>query len=339
MSSDKVKLKEVLKQYRNTHWVQNDRKYGQVTISQTGEVSLRGELEGSKIGRKRQFLIDLKKHPDTLIFIRQGIYKGGIGIAPKEVDGCIATENMPMFDIVGVSPEYLVYYTRSPQFRDDVNKLVPLGTAQKALHERQLLEVEMPLPSTKEQKRITDKIKGVNQYLAAFNQGLDGQEDNIVKLRQSILREAVSGRLVPQDPKDEPTSTLLKKIKAEKDRLVREGRIRKEKELPPVSEEEKPYELPKGWEWVRLGDITSKIGSGSTPRGGKSVYQTQGIKFIRSQNVWDNGLWLDDIVCISDSTHERMSNTAVLPNDLLLNITGASIGRSCIVPKDFNEAT
>jgi len=83
----KIKLKQVLKQYKNKHMIQNDKTYRQVTISQTGKVSFRGEKHGIKIGRKRQFLIDLKNHPHTLIFIRQGVMKGGIGICPPEVDG------------------------------------------------------------------------------------------------------------------------------------------------------------------------------------------------------------------------------------------------------------
>src|SRR3989339_1536139 len=120
---NKVKLKDVLKQYRITHWVE-DKDYKQVTISQTGDVSYRGTNHGSRIGRKRQFIIDLKNHPKTLIFIRQGVYKGGIGICPKEVDGCIVTENMPMFDIVNINPDYLLSFTRSKQFIEQVDKLV-----------------------------------------------------------------------------------------------------------------------------------------------------------------------------------------------------------------------
>jgi type I restriction enzyme, S subunit len=71
----KIKLKEVLKQYKNTHWIDNNKTYRQVTISQTGKISFRGEKHGTEIGRKRQFLIDLKNHPNTLIFIRQGVVK------------------------------------------------------------------------------------------------------------------------------------------------------------------------------------------------------------------------------------------------------------------------
>lgn len=91
-------------------------------------------------------------------------------------------------------------------------------------------------------------------------------------------------------------------------------------------------------EWVekKLGSISEKIGSGKTPKGGDKVYQSEGIPFIRSQNVFDNGLYLDE-THIPEEVHKEMNGSKVFPNDILLNITGGSIGRSCIVPKHFKE--
>jgi type I restriction enzyme S subunit len=76
--------------------------------------------------------------------------------------------------------------------------------------------------------------------------------------------------------------------------------------------EDEPFTIPKGWLWVRLGELTCKIGSGSTPHGGKEVYQNSGIPFIRSQNVWDNGLNLDEVAYITEITHDKMSGTKVI---------------------------
>lgn len=90
------------------------------------------------------------------------------------------------------------------------------------------------------------------------------------------------------------------------------------------------------WKEVKLKNITSKIGSGKTPFGGEKVYSEQGIPFIRSQNVNNDRLVLDDTFITSD-IHLEMKGSTVLPNDILLNITGASIGRSCVVPNDFIE--
>ena len=160
----------------------------------------------------------------------------------------------------------------------------------------------------------------------------------IKKLRELILELAVRGKLVPQNPEDEPASELLKKIDAEKAKLLAEGKIKKQKKLPEISEDEKPFELPQGWDCIRLGNLVSKLGSGSTPRGGKTAYVEAGIPFLRSQNIWNEGLALDDIAFISKSTHENMSNTIVYPGDILLNITGASLGRSLMFPETYTEA-
>ncbi len=92
------------------------------------------------------------------------------------------------------------------------------------------------------------------------------------------------------------------------------------------------------WTETRLGTLTVKVGSGVTPTGGASSYERDGIPLIRSQNVRDNELNLADVAFISESTHMSMSGSRVMPNDVLLNITGASIGRSCIIPPHLGEA-
>ncbi|EGU0165250.1 restriction endonuclease subunit S [Vibrio parahaemolyticus] len=160
----------------------------------------------------------------------------------------------------------------------------------------------------------------------------------VKKLRELILELAVRGKLVPQDPSDEPASVLLERIAEEKKRLVKDKLIPRTKGLPPINEDEIPIDLPNGWTVVRLGELTSKLGSGSTPRGGKNAYTSEGIPFLRSQNVRNEGIKLDDIAYISEEIHQKMENTKVLPGDVLLNITGASLGRSTIFPSNLVEA-
>lgn len=92
------------------------------------------------------------------------------------------------------------------------------------------------------------------------------------------------------------------------------------------------------WEDKKLGVITTKVGSGKTPKGGNSVYTDSGIIFLRSQNVLNGKLNLNDVAYISEEINSTMKSTEVQGNDILLNITGASIGRSCNVPKDFPRA-
>ena len=158
------------------------------------------------------------------------------------------------------------------------------------------------------------------------------------KLRQKILDLAIRGKLVPQDPNDEPASVLLERIKAEKERLIKEGKIKRSKKSAKTSDtphyENVPFEVPESWVWTTIEEICSKIGSGSTPRG--SNYSANGIPFFRSQNVYNDRLVYDDIKYISEEVHQKMKGTEVLANDLLLNITGGSLGRCAVVPADFN---
>ena len=157
------------------------------------------------------------------------------------------------------------------------------------------------------------------------------------KLRQKILDLAIHGKLVPQDPNDEPASVLLQRIRTEKERLIKEGKIKRSRKPAKTSDtphyEQMPFELPQGWEWITLEEISSKIGSGSTPKGGN--YSKDGIPFFRSQNVYNEGLVCADMKFISNATHKRMIGTEVRPKDLLLNITGGSLGRCAIVSDEF----
>ncbi len=168
-----------------------------------------------------------------------------------------------------------------------------------------------------------EKTQQVENYLA-------DQLAQLENLNQAILQEAVQGKLVKPDKKDESSSELLKRIKLEKEKSGK-----KEKSFPPIKPEEIPFEIPVGWVWCRLGEMCSKIGSGSTPKG--SNYSKTGYPFFRSQNIYDDGLVYDDIKFVSDEVQKQMNGTVVFANDILLNITGGSLGRCALVPNDFEE--
>ena len=208
------------------------------------------------------------------------------------------------------------------------------GQLEAAQHAQLVSTLLGTLTASTTPEELADNWQRVAQY---FDLLLDRPEA-IDALEQTLLQLAVRGLLVPQDPTDEPASALLQKIRAEKDRLIATGQIKRDKPLPPITDEEKPFELPQGWEWVRLSALLQKIGAGSTPLGGREVYVSSGVKFLRSQNVWDEGLRLDGVAFIKPETHAKMAGTVVVANDLLFNITGASIGRCAVVPSDFDEA-
>jgi len=216
------------------------------------------------------------------------------------------------------------------------------GMANVTLPIKEIAQIEIPLPPIKEQADFVEMYKDMETKSSLLSTELSHQLTLVKKLRQQLLQDAVQGKLVPQNAKDEPASELLKKIKAEKEKLIAEKKLKKEKELPPIKPEDLlagmtriPFEIPENWVWCRLGEICTKIGSGSTPKG--SNYSTIGKPFFRSQNIYDSGLVYDDIKFISDDVHKQMNGTTVYANDILLNITGGSMGRCVLVPTNFEE--
>lgn len=161
--------------------------------------------------------------------------------------------------------------------------------------------------------------------------------NGVQRLRELVLELAVRGKLVEQEFGDEPAADLMKRVLALRTRQLQTERGKAAKPSTFQPGEKTPIAIPNGWAWARLDELTTKVGSGKTPLGGRSVYASQGIKFLRSQNVWDDGLRLSDVAFIDAQTHASMATTCVRPKDLLFNITGASIGRCAIVPDDFDE--
>ncbi|EAU5668936.1 restriction endonuclease subunit S, partial [Salmonella enterica] len=166
------------------------------------------------------------------------------------------------------------------------------------------------------------------QTRSTAGRGSSGKIDlyGIKKLRELILELAVRGKLVPQDPNDEPASELLKRIAAEKAELVKQGKIKKQKPLPEISEEEKPFELPVGWEWVRLEDVTDNIHYGYTA----SADVTKKVKLLRITDIQDDKvIWRNVPGCeIKDSDIEQYQ---LQPNDIVIARTGGTVGKSYLV--------
>lgn len=171
------------------------------------------------------------------------------------------------------------------------------------------------------------------QTRSTAGRGSSGKIDlyGIKKLRELILELAVRGKLVPQDPNDEPASVLLQRIAAEKAELVKQGKIKKQKPLPEISEEEKPFELPAGWEWVRLGDL-GIIGSSS--RVHQKDWTSKGVPFYRAREIVSlakNG-FVNNELFITDELFETLAQNGLHPeeNDIMLTGVG-TIGVSYIV--------
>lgn len=175
------------------------------------------------------------------------------------------------------------------------------------------------------------------QRIAAHFDTLFTTEHSIDQLKQSILQLAVQGKLVPQDPNDQPASELIKKIAAEKAQLIKDKKIKKQKNLPPISEEEKPFELPEGWEWCRIWSIANLITSGS--RDWAKYYSEDGAIFVTMGNLSRGNykLRMDTIRYVNPPKDGEGNRTRLEENDLLISITG-DVGNLGLVPENFGRA-
>lgn len=165
----------------------------------------------------------------------------------------------------------------------------------------------------------------LNEFSVIFD-----RPEKVKKLREYILSLAVRGKLVEQDENDEPASVLLERIREEKDRLVKEKKIKKEKSLPEISEEEIPYELPKGWVWVRLGDL-GITQTGTTPSTKNPEYFGGNIPFIKPADISGNG-----IVYNNESLTELglKKGRLIESNSVLMVCIGGSIGKNYFIDRD-----
>jgi type I restriction enzyme S subunit len=162
-------------------------------------------------------------------------------------------------------------------------------------------------------------------------------EASIDALKQTLLQLAVMGKLVPQDHNDEPAIELLKRIATEKAKLIAEGKIKKDKPLAEISEEEKPFDLPVGWEWIRVSTIAEIITSGS--RDWAKYLSNEGAKFITMGNLsrGSYNLRLENMRYVNPPEDGEGSRTKLKEDDLLISITG-DVGNLGRIPENFGDA-
>ncbi|MGF7398302.1 restriction endonuclease subunit S [Thermoanaerobacterium thermosaccharolyticum] len=223
---------------------------------------------------------------------------------------------------------YFYYFNLN---KDTIVKSTATGTSKLAINMKNFINYCIPLPSIEYQKLGRERIEEVEPKINELDLIFEKNLTYITRLRQSILQEAVQGKLVPQDPNDEPASILLEKIKKEKERLIKEGKIKKEKPLPPIKDDEIPYELPKGWEWVRLGELCSYIQRGKSPK----YSNVEEIPVVSQKCIQWNGFDISkarfiDPMSLDGYAEERF----IEPLDLLWNSTGlGTLGRINVYPK------
>ena len=252
-------------------------------------------------------------------------------LVKKDREFCI--KNMALFKPIDCKLFEMLYLFWYLQKEQDSMRKKASGGVQSFVSLKYLRNYLLPLPPLAEQNRIVAKIEEilpyVERYEAAYYKLQQLNKRFPDDLQKSVLQLAIQGRLVPQCPEEGNVEDLYKQIQAEKQKLVKEGKIKKEKPLPPITDDEKPFEIPDSWKWVRLGEIGSWA-SGATPSRSNPDYYNGTIPWLKTGDLNDS--------YITDTseyiTELALSKTSVRLNPIgsvLIAMYGATIGKIAIL--------
>ena len=155
------------------------------------------------------------------------------------------------------------------------------------------------------------------------------------ELKSSILQLAIQGKLVEQRPEEGTGEELYQQIQAEKKRLIQEGKIKKEKLLPEIAEDEVPFEIPEGWKWVRLGDVASVLGGKRIPAGRTLTTENTGYKYIRVSDMKNGSVSIDSLLYVPSDIYPSISRYIINKEDVYITVAG-TIGRVGKIPQQID---
>lgn len=208
----------------------------------------------------------------TVVIGRVGFYCGSIHLTEEKAwvtDNAFITN----YENLIIDRDYLVLLLRNTNLNGEVS-----STAQPVISGKKVYPVVVAIPPLEEQQRIVAKVDELFTIIDELSENKESMLKNITDTRNKVLQLAIQGKLVEQCEDDEPVSVLLGKIAEEKERLIKENKIKKEKPLPEIMEEERLFDLPNGWEWCRLGNIANII-MGQSPDSASVSEDNDGIEF------------------------------------------------------------
>lgn len=226
--------------------------------------------------------------------------------------------------------KYLLYTINSDVFKKQINAEVQ-GTTRVRTSLTKIKGYLIPLPPLEEQKRIVAKVDSLFKLIDELDNNKQDLLQNILDSRSKVLQLAIQGKLVSQNENDEPASVLLEKIKEEKEQLIKDKVIKKEKGLSEVSEEEKLFDLPNGWEWSRLGNICRFInGDRGKNYPSKKDLIDEGVPFINAGHLINGEISKLSMNYISEEKYESLSSGKIKNNDMIYCLRG-TLGKNSIV--------
>ena len=311
---------------------------------------------------------DQKVEFEDLLITRAGPRNrtGIVCVANKTCDRLILSDKTVRIEYIRnfCNPYFLMYVLNSPAIHDIIMAAtVGMADSQVNISQNNIQNIVVPLPPHKEQQRIVNKLEVIIPLLKKYSSA-KGQQDKLnnyihLLIKKSILQEAIQGKLVPQDPNDEPASVLLERIREEKQQLVTGGKLKKKdivdsniihgddnkyfekrgKELVCI-DDEIPFEIPNSWEWVRFGSIIN-MRMGKTPARGDVNYWTNGkTPWVSISDMFDYGIITNTKEKVSDFAIQTAFGGNIVPKGTLIMSFKLTVGRTSLLDIDavHNEA-
>jgi restriction endonuclease S subunit len=280
----KVRLGDILTESKIESLSPNNKTRIRVLLNTKGII--KRPVMNEKKGATKYF----SRKKGQFIYGKQNIHKGAFGVIPDNLDNFESTSDLPAFDVdKKCLPIWIDYYLKQGNFYLSLVNIAR-GVATKRVQTKELFELKIPLPTIKEQKIIVKKLKDIETEESDLKQEIIQQQALLKKLRQQILQEAIEGKLTQdwrvKNPNIEPASELLKRIQAEKQQLIKDKKIKAQKTLSVIKEDEKPFKLPDSWAWCNLNNLVSLLGDGLH---GTPVYSNVGEFYFINGNNLTNG--------------------------------------------------
>ena len=257
---------------------------------------------------------------------------GKVNITRRKI--CIGRGLCAISSLCKISAEFIYFWLAS---MESAFLKKATGTTFVAITGEIVKSQPFPLPPLAEQKRIVAKIEEllplIDRYEKAWSRLEEFNRRFPADMQKSLLQMAIQGKLVEQRPEEGTGEELYRQIQAEKQRLIKEGKIKKEKPLPDIAEDEVPFEIPESWKWVRWGELSDSIQYGYN-----AAAQSNGrIKMVRISDIQDNAvLW--DRVPYCDISENEIPTYRLQNNDILFARTGGTVGKSFLVNEVPEEA-
>ena len=244
------------------------------------------------------------------------------------------------FDCKCIDVEFLYYMLMSPLVQAQATENTR-GVGNKNWVLDAIASTMVVLPPLVEQKRIVAKIEELLPYVDRYAAAYEKLEQFNAKfpedMKKSILQYAIQGKLVEQRPEEGTGEELYRQIQTEKKRLIKEGKIKKEKPLPEIAEDEIPFDIPGSWKWVRIGTVATILGGKRIPAGRKLSSNDTGYIYIRVSDMKDGYVSTENLQYVPEDIFPSISKYIIHKEDVFITVAG-TIGRVGKIPPELDGA-